>query len=137
MAQGSRNEVGCSLSKTWGPRPGTAAASPFCCSWCCVWNCVWRRQDRRQPARAAELCGSQRGQATAVAVAASPPEPRATPLLQATERLLPLMLVGNKMDLRPGLPEAAGVHTALGQQLAMVSRYIPGPPGQQGPADTH
>lgn len=46
------------------------------------------------------------------------------------------MLVGNKMDLRPGLPEAAGVRTALGQQLATVSRRVPGAPGQQGPADT-
>ncbi|PKU40686.1 ras and ef-hand domain-containing [Limosa lapponica baueri] len=33
---------------------------------------------------------------------------------------LPLMLVGNKLDLRPGLPEAAGVRTAHGQQLAMA-----------------
>ncbi|GAB0194340.1 ras and EF-hand domain-containing protein-like [Grus japonensis] len=40
--------------------------------------------------------------------------------IKATERPLPLMLVGNKMDLRPGLPEAAGVHTAHGQQLAMA-----------------
>ncbi|XP_031411095.1 ras and EF-hand domain-containing protein-like [Meleagris gallopavo] len=31
---------------------------------------------------------------------------------------LPLMLVGNKSDLRAGLPEAAGVHTAHGQRLA-------------------
>ncbi|XP_009468453.1 PREDICTED: ras and EF-hand domain-containing protein-like [Nipponia nippon] len=40
--------------------------------------------------------------------------------IKATERPLPLMLVGNKMDLRPGLPEAAGVRTAHGQQLAMA-----------------
>lgn len=45
------------------------------------------------------------------------------------------MLVGNKTDLRPGLPEAAGVRTAHGQKLAMVSSHSsgqglggPGPP---------
>ncbi|XP_025943172.1 ras and EF-hand domain-containing protein-like [Apteryx rowi] len=30
------------------------------------------------------------------------------------------MLVGNKIDLRPGLPEAAGVHTTHGEKLAMA-----------------
>ncbi|XP_052528300.1 ras and EF-hand domain-containing protein-like [Tympanuchus pallidicinctus] len=34
---------------------------------------------------------------------------------------LPLMLVGNKSDLRAALPETAGVHTAHGQRLATVS----------------
>ncbi|XP_066859662.1 ras and EF-hand domain-containing protein-like [Anser cygnoides] len=54
---------------------------------------------------------------------------------QAAETALPLMLVGNKTDLRPGLPEAAGVRTAHGQKLAMVSSHSsgqglggPGPP---------
>ncbi|KAI6077914.1 Translation initiation factor IF-2-like isoform X5 [Aix galericulata] len=37
----------------------------------------------------------------------------------AAETALPLMLVGNKTDLRPGLPEAVGVCTAHGQKLAM------------------
>ncbi|OXB77579.1 UNVERIFIED_CONTAM: hypothetical protein H355_002888, partial [Colinus virginianus] len=35
---------------------------------------------------------------------------------------LPLMLVGNKSDLRAGLPETAGVCTAQGQRLAMPLR---------------
>uniref|UniRef100_A0A8C9EVG5 Uncharacterized protein n=1 Tax=Pavo cristatus TaxID=9049 RepID=A0A8C9EVG5_PAVCR len=41
---------------------------------------------------------------------------------------LPLMLVGNKSDLRAGLLETAGVHTALGQRLAMVSSCCWGQP---------
>nr|XP_047902308.1 ras and EF-hand domain-containing protein-like isoform X6 [Anser cygnoides] len=55
--------------------------------------------------------------------------------IKAAETALPLMLVGNKTDLRPGLPEAAGVRTAHGQKLAMVSSHSsgqglggPGPP---------
>lgn len=44
-------------------------------------------------------------------------------LPQGTEQSLPVMLVGNKMDLRPGLPKTAEVHTAQGQQLAMVSSH--------------
>ncbi|XP_068814530.1 ras and EF-hand domain-containing protein-like [Struthio camelus] len=40
--------------------------------------------------------------------------------IKATERPLPLMLVGNKIDLRPGLPEAVGVHTTHGEKLAMA-----------------
>ncbi|XP_052662968.1 ras and EF-hand domain-containing protein-like [Harpia harpyja] len=40
--------------------------------------------------------------------------------IKATERPLPLMLVGNKTDLRRSLPEAAGVRTAHRQQLAMA-----------------
>ncbi|XP_067161505.1 ras and EF-hand domain-containing protein-like [Apteryx mantelli] len=40
--------------------------------------------------------------------------------IKASERPLPLMLVGNKIDLRPGLPEAAGVHTTHGEKLAMA-----------------
>lgn len=38
------------------------------------------------------------------------------------------MLVGNKSDLRAGLPEAAGVHTAHGQRLATVSSRCWGGP---------
>ncbi|XP_040536367.1 EF-hand calcium-binding domain-containing protein 4B-like isoform X21 [Gallus gallus] len=41
---------------------------------------------------------------------------------------LPLMLVGNKSDLRAGLPEMVGVHTAHGQRLAMVSGCCRGQP---------
>ncbi|XP_040562671.1 ras and EF-hand domain-containing protein-like isoform X11 [Gallus gallus] len=41
---------------------------------------------------------------------------------------LPLMLVGNKSDLRAGLPEMVGVHTAHGQRLAMVSGCCQGQP---------
>lgn len=47
-------------------------------------------------------------------------------LQQAAETALPLMLVGNKTDLRPGLPEAAGVSAAHGQKLAMVSSHSSG-----------
>lgn len=38
------------------------------------------------------------------------------------------MLVGNKSDLRAGLPEMVGVHTAHGQRLAMVSGCCRGQP---------
>lgn len=82
---------------------------------------------------AAELCGSQRRQGPQQRLqleAASPTRALSHPSLpQATEKPLLLVLVGNKMDLRPGLPEAAGVHTAHGQQLAMVSRRLSGPRG--------
>ncbi|XP_040425843.1 ras and EF-hand domain-containing protein-like isoform X8 [Cygnus olor] len=55
-------------------------------------------------------------------------------LQQAAETALPLMLVGNKTDLRPSLPEAAGVRTAHGQKLAMVSSHSSGRgPGGPGP----
>ncbi|OXB62808.1 hypothetical protein ASZ78_008026 [Callipepla squamata] len=37
---------------------------------------------------------------------------------------LPLMLVGNKSDLRAGLPETAGVCTAQGQRLAMAHNCL-------------
>eukprot|EP00076_Gallus_gallus_P044169 XP_025009707.1 ras and EF-hand domain-containing protein homolog [Gallus gallus] len=37
---------------------------------------------------------------------------------------LPLMLVGNKSDLRAGLPEMVGVHTAHGQRLAMAHNCL-------------
>ncbi|XP_064373828.1 ras and EF-hand domain-containing protein-like [Dromaius novaehollandiae] len=40
--------------------------------------------------------------------------------IKGTESPLPLMLVGNKIDLRPGLPEAGGVHTTHGEKLAMA-----------------
>lgn len=66
-------------------------------------------------------------EATAAAAleAASPTEPRAalSSIPQAIEQTLPLTLVGNKLDLRAGLPEAAGVCTAQGQHLAMVSGW--------------
>lgn len=46
------------------------------------------------------------------------------------------MLVGHKTDLRHSLPEAAGVHTAHRQQLAMVGRSTSGPPkGSRDPTD--
>ncbi|XP_032050920.1 ras and EF-hand domain-containing protein-like [Aythya fuligula] len=44
--------------------------------------------------------------------------------IKAAETALPLMLVGNKTDLRPGLPEAAGVRTAHGQKLAMAHNCL-------------
>ncbi|XP_071899589.1 ras and EF-hand domain-containing protein-like isoform X1 [Anas platyrhynchos] len=44
--------------------------------------------------------------------------------IKAAETALPLMLVGNKTDLRPGLPEAAGVSTAHGQKLAMAHNCL-------------
>ncbi|XP_040425837.1 ras-related protein Rab-44-like isoform X3 [Cygnus olor] len=54
--------------------------------------------------------------------------------IKAAETALPLMLVGNKTDLRPSLPEAAGVRTAHGQKLAMVSSHSSGRgPGGPGP----
>ncbi|XP_048812487.1 ras and EF-hand domain-containing protein-like [Lagopus muta] len=37
---------------------------------------------------------------------------------------LPLMLVGNKSDLRAALPETAGVHTAHGQRLATAHNCL-------------
>ncbi|XP_051484270.1 ras and EF-hand domain-containing protein-like isoform X2 [Apus apus] len=40
--------------------------------------------------------------------------------IKATARPLPLILVGNKTDLRAGLPLAAGVSSTQGQQLAMA-----------------
>lgn len=47
------------------------------------------------------------------------------------------MLVGNKTDLQHSLPEAAGVHAAHRQQLAMVSRRTSGTPkGSRDPTDT-
>lgn len=48
-------------------------------------------------------------------------------ILQDIEQSQPLMLVGKKMDLRPGLAE--GVHSDHRQQLAMVSSSSSGPPG--------
>lgn len=55
------------------------------------------------------------------------------PFCPAVEWSQPLMLVGNKMDLRPGLAER--VHTEK-RQLAMVSSSSSGPRGNQGPTDT-
>ncbi|KAM9124592.1 ras and EF-hand domain-containing protein-like [Pangshura tecta] len=40
--------------------------------------------------------------------------------IQATEGPVPLMLIGNKMDLRLELLEAAGVRTVQGEKLAMA-----------------
>lgn len=69
--------------------------------------------------------------------AASPMQPGATlpSLPQAMEQTLPLMLVGNKLDLQAGLPEAARVCAAQGQHLAMVSGLGQGLPGWQGAPD--
>ncbi|XP_059570430.1 ras and EF-hand domain-containing protein-like isoform X1 [Alligator mississippiensis] len=39
---------------------------------------------------------------------------------QATERPVPLMLLGNKVDLRAELPETAGVHPTHGERLALA-----------------
>ncbi|XP_006030856.2 ras and EF-hand domain-containing protein-like [Alligator sinensis] len=39
---------------------------------------------------------------------------------QATERPVPLMLLGNKVDLRAELPETAGVHPVHGERLALA-----------------
>ncbi|POI25785.1 hypothetical protein CIB84_010464, partial [Bambusicola thoracicus] len=50
--------------------------------------------------------------------------PSCPPLLQGAGTTLPLMLVGNKSDLRAGLPETAGVPTAHGQRLAMAHNCL-------------
>ncbi|KAK2524452.1 hypothetical protein Q9233_009381 [Columba guinea] len=44
--------------------------------------------------------------------------------IKAMEQTLPLMLVGNKLDLQAGLPEAARVCAAQGQHLAMVHKSL-------------
>ncbi|XP_031443844.1 uncharacterized protein LOC116225537 [Phasianus colchicus] len=46
---------------------------------------------------------------------------------------VPLMLVGNKSDLRAGLPETAGVQAAHGQRLATVSSCCWGRPPEALP----
>ncbi|XP_021263042.1 ras and EF-hand domain-containing protein-like isoform X7 [Numida meleagris] len=53
--------------------------------------------------------------------------------IEGAGTVLPLMLVGNKSDLRAGLPEAAGVCTAQGQRLAMVSSCFWGQPPEAEP----
>ncbi|PKK25369.1 hypothetical protein A306_00000360 [Columba livia] len=44
--------------------------------------------------------------------------------IKAMEQTLPLMLVGNKLDLQAGLPEAARVCAAQGQHLATVHKSL-------------